>query len=116
MILALTFREESWRLERGLGIPACIGSRNGLFRAQNLPLMTCHQVVFDPDNAHRRKSSIVLTEAPKLARRESDQRKASSCIVHKFLDTERPQFDTKLHHIEEDRVRSGNIDGTSTPQ
>lgn len=58
----------------------------------------------------------MLNEAPKLARREADQYKASSCIVHKFLETQRPHFDTRLHYIEEDQVRNGNIDGISTPQ
>jgi NAD+ kinase len=59
---------------------------------------------------------MVLSEAPKLARRQADQRKASSCIVHKLIDKERPQFGSKLHYIEEDGARNGAIDGTSTPQ
>jgi NAD+ kinase len=79
------------------------------------PMLTSSQVVFDPDNAHRRKSSVV-NENPKLARRQADQRKASSCIVHKLLDKERPQLDTKLHNIEEDRARNGDTDATSTLQ
>jgi NAD+ kinase len=72
--------------------------------------------VFDPENDHRRKSSIVLNEAPKFARRQAEQRKTSSCIVHKLIDKERPHFDPRLQYIEEDRVKNGNIDGTTTPQ
>lgn len=78
--------------------------------------LTIAQVVFDPDNSHRRKSSILLKEAPALARRQADQRKASSCIVHKLLDRESPQPDTTLHYIEEDRIANGNIDGNSWPR
>lgn len=37
-------------------------------------------------------------------------------MVHKFLDRERPQCDPRLHYIEEDRVRDGGMDGSSTPQ
>jgi NAD+ kinase len=80
------------------------------------PTLTGDQVVFNPENAHRRKSSLVPGEAAKLATRQADQRKASSCIVHKFLEKERQHFDTKLPYIEEDRVRKGDVDGTSTPQ
>jgi len=78
--------------------------------------LTSHQVVFDPENAHRRKSSIVPSEAPKLARREADLRKASSCIVHRFLDKERSPYDRKLQNIDEDVFKNGIIDDTSTPQ
>lgn len=81
-----------------------------------IPDLTGGQVVFDPENAHRRKSSLVLNEAPKLAGRQADQRKASSCIVHKLLDKERPALDKKLHYIDEGRFRSEAADGTSTPQ
>lgn len=84
-------------------------------RTESSPL-TSAQVVFDPENAHRRKSSIVLNEAPKLARRQAEQRRASSCIVHKFLDKERPLLDTKLPYIEEDCARNGDVEGTSEPR
>ena len=72
--------------------------------------------MFDPENAHRRKSSLVLNEAPKLAGRQADRSKASSCIVHKLLDKERPPLDKKPHYIEGDRIRNEAVDGTSTPQ
>jgi NAD+ kinase len=36
--------------------------------------------------------------------------------VHRFLDKERSPYDRKLHNIDEDAVKNGNIDGASTSQ
>ncbi|KAL8680377.1 MAG: hypothetical protein Q9186_003406 [Xanthomendoza sp. 1 TL-2023] len=47
------------------------------------------EVVFDEDNARRRKSSLVSSENPKLARQAIKKRETTSCFVHQLLENQR---------------------------
>ncbi|KAL8703527.1 MAG: hypothetical protein Q9201_003284 [Fulgogasparrea decipioides] len=47
------------------------------------------EVVFDEDNAKRRKSSLVSTENPKLAQQAAKKRERTSCFVHQLLESKR---------------------------
>lgn len=49
------------------------------------------QVIFDAQNAHRRKSSLVPSEAPALT---SQRRKNTECFVHSLLESQRRSGNT----------------------
>ena len=53
------------------------------------------QVVFDADNFHRRKSSMVTSEHP-LLEKKSDHTKVTSCFLHQFLEKQRKHGWSKL--------------------
>ena len=44
------------------------------------------QVVFAPNNARRRKSSIVLSEVPSISPHSSEGRSSSQCLVHHIVE------------------------------
>lgn len=46
-------------------------------------------MVFDEDNAKRRKSSLVSSEDPKLAQQAAMKRETTSCFVHQLLENQR---------------------------
>ncbi|PGH11249.1 hypothetical protein AJ79_04983 [Helicocarpus griseus UAMH5409] len=48
------------------------------------------QVLFNQDAGHVRKSSIVSTDTPRLARRHGDDRSDSACFVHSLLGQPQP--------------------------
>ena len=69
-------------------------------------------MVFDSDSTKRRKSSIVLSEAPKLLidgtpdpRRTTKERTKSQCMVHKLVEKtslgQQPKVESKLEQIDE---------------
>ncbi|KAL8984974.1 MAG: hypothetical protein Q9205_001205 [Flavoplaca limonia] len=47
------------------------------------------EVVFDEDNAKRRKSSLVSSENPQLAQQTAKKRESTSCFVHQLLENQR---------------------------
>lgn len=52
------------------------------------------EVVFDADNLHRRRSSMVTSEDPKLEK--SSSVKITSCFLHQFLERQRKPGKSKL--------------------
>lgn len=65
------------------------------------------EVVFDADNAHRRRSSLVTTEDPNLGIRSSsaEKRDDTACFVHHLLEKQRRSRKSKansLSNINED--------------
>lgn len=46
-------------------------------------------MVFDADNAHRRRSSMVTTDNPKLAKQSAERRQNTACFVHSVLEKQR---------------------------
>ena len=66
-------------------------------------LTVLHQVVFDPDHSrNRRKSSIVLDQAPKLTQRQQEMRKNAACFVHSLLESSSQRgTKSRLGNIEE---------------
>ena len=74
------------------------------------------EVVFDEDSTRRRKSSIVLPEAPKVSRDGPSSRSKSQCMVHKLVEKtslgQQPKVESKLPDIKE--VENGaSINGRS---
>ncbi|KAL8886837.1 MAG: hypothetical protein Q9192_006421 [Flavoplaca navasiana] len=47
------------------------------------------EVVFDEDNAKRRKSSLVSSENPQLTQQTAKKRESTSCFVHQLLENQR---------------------------
>ena len=45
-------------------------------------------MVFDPDNLHRRKSSIPSEEAVRMVEQRAATRKSTACIVHQLIETQ----------------------------
>ncbi|KAL8736038.1 MAG: hypothetical protein Q9166_000600 [cf. Caloplaca sp. 2 TL-2023] len=71
------------------------------------------EVVFDEDNAKRRKSSLVSSENPKLAQKAAQTRDTTSCFVHQLLENQKKSRRSQpaIAH-NEDRF----FDKTSDPQ
>ena len=46
-------------------------------------------MVFDAENIHRRKSSLVHSDAALLAQEKTERRKDTACFVHQLLERER---------------------------
>lgn len=62
-------------------------------------------MVFDADNAHRRRSSLVTADNPKLAKQSAEQRQNTACFVHSLLEKQRKSRASNanaLQHINED--------------
>ena len=61
--------------------------------------------MFDDDNTRRRKSSIVLPEAPKVRPDGKSSRSKSQCMVHKLVEKtslgQQPKVESKLADIKE---------------
>ncbi|KAM0801298.1 NAD+ kinase [Usnea florida] len=55
------------------------------------------EVVFDPDNAHRRRSSLVTTDDPHLGARtgSAERRENTACFVHHLLEKQRQSHKSK---------------------
>lgn len=64
---------------------------------------SCAKVVFRPDNNHRRKSSLVDTDNPKIARRRDLSDRNTACFVHSLLSGEWEPPSNRLEDIEEAR-------------
>ncbi|MCJ1456407.1 hypothetical protein MMC28_006768 [Mycoblastus sanguinarius] len=47
------------------------------------------EVVFDADNAHRRRSSLATTENPKRSKQSAERRQDTACFVHSLLEKQR---------------------------
>ena len=76
-------------------------------------------MVFDAENIHRRKSSLVHSDAARLAQQKSERRKdTAACFVHKLLEKERQQRkagdSTQLKDILEDRKQDKDHGGNGT--
>ncbi|KAJ9199689.1 hypothetical protein DTO164E3_4574 [Paecilomyces variotii] len=61
------------------------------------------EVVFRPDNNHRRKSSLVDVDNPKIARRRDLSDRNTACFVHSLLSGEWEPPSNRLEDIEEAR-------------
>src|SRR6266498_562878 len=74
-------------------------------------LLTVSQVVFDPQNNHRRKASLVSTDAPRFARRQAETRKHTACFVHSLLEKHRKTNDKSkpLVDIAEDHKQEKSV-------
>lgn len=59
------------------------------FHGQTCTDLECRQVMFDPSNPYRRKSSLVTTETtkPHLLQRHPSK---TQCLVHQFLESQQP--------------------------
>ncbi|MCJ1309011.1 hypothetical protein MMC25_002666 [Agyrium rufum] len=64
------------------------------------------EVIFDSDTIHRRKSSLIPSEAPKLMQRRAERRKDTACFVHQLLEREREQKHREQHRGTEERGRT----------
>jgi len=74
--------------------------------------------VFDADNAHRRRSSLVTTKNPRLAKQSAERRQDTACFVHSLLEKQRKSRDSKdvnLQHINED-TKTDKAAGTGDDQ
>ncbi|KAL6721813.1 hypothetical protein ACLMJK_000918 [Lecanora helva] len=63
------------------------------------------EVVFDAENAHRRRSSLVTTNNPNLAKKSAERRQNTACFVHSLLEKQRKSRrprDRNLQHVNED--------------
>src|SRR5271155_1475704 len=76
------------------------------------------QVVFDPENLHRRKSSLVLSENPPIPLRSPTQRNKSQCLVHKLVEkTSRGDQSIAERGLEQIDEQVGiTADGASSPE
>jgi NAD+ kinase len=72
------------------------------------------QVVFDPQNSHRRKSSLVTAEAPA---RRLQRHKSTACFVHALLESQRKrgEYQDSLDGINE-TLRSSSSKGVQAEQ
>ncbi len=77
-------------------------------------------MVFDADNAHRRRSSLVTADNPKLAKQSAERRQNSACFVHSLLEKQqksRASNANALQHINEDTRADkgvGTLDAQAT--
>lgn len=80
-------------------------------------------MVFDAENAHRRRSSLVDSEKSKLANRSAERRQDTTCFVHSLLEKQRKSRNSTakpLHGIDEntkaDKATAGsaNNDAVAT--
>ncbi|KAL8868574.1 MAG: hypothetical protein Q9174_004904 [Haloplaca sp. 1 TL-2023] len=70
------------------------------------------EVVFDDENAKRRKSSLVSSENPKLSQQAGKKGPSASCFVHQLLETQRKaRKEQPALSYNEDK----NLDKTSDP-
>lgn len=58
-------------------------------------------MVFDPENTHRRRSSMVTTDNPKLAKRSAKRRESTACFVHHLLEKQRRARKGNFPNLEE---------------
>ena len=73
-------------------------------------------MVFDAENIHRRKSSLLPSDAALLAEQQSARRKHTACFVHQLLEEERHhrspghpiQLDDTFEHRKQDKDHDGN--------
>ncbi|KIX08506.1 uncharacterized protein Z518_03162 [Rhinocladiella mackenziei CBS 650.93] len=79
------------------------------------------EVVFDSDSVRRRKSSVVLSETPKVEKpvRHHAPRTKSQCLVHKMVENtslgQQPQVESKLEQIDEvDRGMQSEANGDAS--
>ncbi|KAL8710044.1 MAG: hypothetical protein Q9220_005315 [cf. Caloplaca sp. 1 TL-2023] len=74
------------------------------------------EVVFDEENAKRRKSSLVTTENPNLGKSAANKPGTTSCFVHQLLENQRKsrKGQPPLKHDESRLDR--NLDKNSDPQ
>ncbi|KAK0507707.1 hypothetical protein JMJ35_009596 [Cladonia borealis] len=60
------------------------------------------EVVFDADNSHRRRSSLVTSENSPLAKHSTAEgRDTTACFVHHLLERERKSRKANAHHLQE---------------
>ncbi|KAI4118813.1 MAG: hypothetical protein LQ345_001206 [Seirophora villosa] len=94
------------------------GSRSGKYHTDGESSMSeseyqhALEVVFDEDNARRRKSSLVSSEKPSLAQQAAKKRETTSCFVHQLLGKTKPRKGQPALAYNEDR----SLDKTSESQ
>ncbi len=74
-------------------------------------------MVFDADNAHRRRSSLVTNDNLDLTKKSAKRRQNTACFVHSLLEKQRkPQHprERSLQNINEDYINTKK-DGATTP-
>lgn len=71
-------------------------------------------MVFDAENAHRRKSSMNSRDGARLAQQRADSRQNTACFVHQLLERQRKaRKGVTLNHITEDNKVQDKIDDQS---
>lgn len=77
------------------------------------------EVVFDGENLHRRKSSIVMSEPPILPK-QLDTSSESQCLVHKLVERtqrgQQPKVESKLESINESHDERPVFNGKASPK
>lgn len=69
------------------------------------------EVVFDDDNAKRRKSSLVSSEHPDLVKQAAKKRQSTSCFVHQLLESQNKSpksHPAPTHHEDRNLDKAGD--------
>lgn len=83
---------------------------------RRLPAEVQFQVVFDAENAHRRRSSLVESENSRVANRSAERRQDTTCFVHSLLEKQRKSRKSRaklLPGINEDTKTDKALEGTA---